>query len=51
VLKNKFILAERVAIKVLDKNKLDSKTRKMLDKEIDTLETMHHPNIIRQVGE
>jgi serine/threonine-protein kinase NIM1 len=36
-----------VAIKVLDKNKLDTKTRKMLEKEIETLEKMHHPNIIR----
>ncbi|CAB3361411.1 Hypothetical predicted protein [Cloeon dipterum] len=38
---------ERVAIKVLDKNKLDQKTRKMLDREIETLESMNHPNIIR----
>ncbi|XP_059491205.1 serine/threonine-protein kinase NIM1-like [Neocloeon triangulifer] len=38
---------ERVAIKVLDKNKLDQKTRKMLDREIETLESMNHPNLIR----
>ncbi|XP_021926277.1 serine/threonine-protein kinase NIM1-like isoform X2 [Zootermopsis nevadensis] len=38
---------ERVAVKILDKAKLDQKTRRMLAKEIGTMEYMHHPNIIR----
>uniref|UniRef100_A0A1B6GBA1 non-specific serine/threonine protein kinase n=1 Tax=Cuerna arida TaxID=1464854 RepID=A0A1B6GBA1_9HEMI len=38
---------ERVAIKVLDKAKLTSKARRMLTREIASMETVHHPNIIR----
>ncbi|KAK7792488.1 hypothetical protein R5R35_011037 [Gryllus longicercus] len=38
---------ERVAIKILDKSKLDQKTRHMLTREILTMEAIHHPNIIR----
>ncbi|KAF4533225.1 hypothetical protein B566_EDAN005140 [Ephemera danica] len=38
---------ERVAIKLMDKNRLDEKTRKMLSREIATMEAIHHPNIIR----
>lgn len=38
---------ERVAVKILDKAKLDQKTRKMLTREIATMESIHHPNIIR----
>ncbi|XP_075229133.1 serine/threonine-protein kinase NIM1-like isoform X2 [Lycorma delicatula] len=38
---------ERVAIKVLDKAKLTSKSRRMLVKEISSMESVHHPNIIR----
>ncbi|XP_049807396.1 serine/threonine-protein kinase NIM1 isoform X3 [Schistocerca nitens] len=38
---------ERVAIKILDKSKLDQKTRKMLAHEITTMEAIHHPNVIR----
>jgi serine/threonine-protein kinase NIM1 len=41
------ILLERVAVKILDKAKLDQKIRRMLAKEIATMESMHHPNIIR----
>ncbi|KAJ9580509.1 hypothetical protein L9F63_024313, partial [Diploptera punctata] len=38
---------ERVAVKILDKAKLDQKTRRMLAREIATMEAIHHPNIIR----
>ncbi|UXI17795.1 G protein pathway suppressor 1 [Sarcoptes scabiei] len=38
---------EKVAIKILDKSRLDLKTRKMLSREIRTMECLHHPNLIR----
>ncbi|XP_046489822.1 serine/threonine-protein kinase NIM1-like [Neodiprion pinetum] len=38
---------ERVAIKILDKTKLDEKTRKMLAREIATMEGICHPHVIR----
>jgi len=36
-----------VDIKILDKNRLDVKTQRMLAREIRTMETLHHPNLIR----
>lgn len=38
---------EKVAIKILDKNKLDEKTQKMLTREISCMERLQHPNLIR----
>ncbi|CAK9302933.1 unnamed protein product [Gordionus sp. m RMFG-2023] len=38
---------EKVAIKILDKTKLDQKTRKLLSREVFIMELLHHPNIIR----
>lgn len=38
---------DKVAIKIIEKSKLDAKTRKMLSREISTMETIHHSNIIR----
>ena len=38
---------EKVAIKILDKTKLDQKTQRLLSREISSMESLHHPNIIR----
>ena len=38
---------EKVAIKILDKTKLDQKTQRLLSREISSMECLHHPNIIR----
>lgn len=38
---------ERVAIKILDKTKLDQKTQRLLSREISSMERLHHPNVIR----
>lgn len=42
-----FQIAEKVAIKILDKTKLDQKTQRLLSREISSMERLHHPNIIR----
>jgi len=38
---------ERVAIKILDKGKLEPRTQKLLSREIEAMEKLHHPNILR----
>ncbi|XP_042187965.1 serine/threonine-protein kinase NIM1-like [Callorhinchus milii] len=38
---------EKVAIKILDKSKLDQKTERLLSREIASMERLHHPHIIR----
>ncbi|XP_072537277.1 serine/threonine-protein kinase NIM1 [Salminus brasiliensis] len=38
---------DKVAIKILDKTKLDQKTQKLLSREISSMEKLHHPNVIR----
>ena len=42
-----FLISEKVAIKILDKTKLDPKTQRLLSREISSMERLHHPNIIR----
>lgn len=39
--------SEKVAVKILEKGRLDAKTQRMLAREIRTMETLHHPNLIR----
>lgn len=39
--------SDKVAIKILDKTKLDQKTQRLLSREISSMERLHHPNIIR----
>ncbi|XP_066474524.1 serine/threonine-protein kinase NIM1 [Tiliqua scincoides] len=38
---------EKVAIKILDKTKLDQKTQRLLSREVSSMEKLHHPNVIR----
>ena len=38
---------EKVAIKIIDKSKLDERTRKLLSQEILCMERLDHPNIIK----
>uniref|UniRef100_A0A915CUM0 non-specific serine/threonine protein kinase n=1 Tax=Ditylenchus dipsaci TaxID=166011 RepID=A0A915CUM0_9BILA len=38
---------EKVAIKAMEKSKMDQKAQRLLAREIDNMELMHHPNIIR----
>lgn len=36
-----------MAIKILDKTKLDERTQRLLLREITSMEGLHHPNVIR----
>ncbi|KAI1703545.1 protein kinase domain-containing protein [Ditylenchus destructor] len=38
---------EKVAVKMMEKTKMDQKAQRLLLREIDNMELMHHPNIIR----
>lgn len=42
-----FLPTDKVAIKILDKTKLDPKTQRLLSREISSMERLHHPNVIR----
>ena len=39
--------AERVAVKIIDKSKLDDQARKLLSREITCMESLDHPNVVR----
>lgn len=39
--------AEKVAVKILEKSKMDQKAQRLLSREIHSMEQTHHPNIIR----
>ncbi|XP_046400165.1 serine/threonine-protein kinase NIM1 isoform X3 [Ischnura elegans] len=41
------LTGERVAIKIVDKSKLEPKTQRMLNREIATMDSLRHPHIIR----
>lgn len=41
------VRSEKVAVKILDKTKLDAKTQRLLSREMSNMERLHHPNIIR----
>jgi len=38
---------ERVAVKIIDKSKLEAKTQKMVNREISIMDSLSHPNLIR----
>nr|CAD2188718.1 unnamed protein product [Meloidogyne enterolobii] len=38
---------EKVAVKTMEKGKMDQKAQRVLNREIDNMELLHHPNIIR----
>ncbi len=38
---------EKVAIKVMEKAKMDQHSQRLLAREISNMEQLHHPNIIR----
>lgn len=42
-----FVFAELVAVKILDKTKINAKTQRLLSREISSMERLRHPHIIR----
>ncbi|VDK50716.1 unnamed protein product [Cylicostephanus goldi] len=38
---------EKVAVKIMDRTKMDTKAQRLLEREIKSMEKMHHPNVIR----
>lgn len=39
--------SDKVAIKVLDKTRLDAQSQRMLSREISSMEALQHPNVVR----
>ena len=44
---NVIIIIERVAIKIIDRGNLDTKTAKMLLREISVMSSCNHPSLVR----
>nr|CDS27735.1 serine:threonine protein kinase NIM1 [Hymenolepis microstoma] len=42
-----FLSIEKVAVKIIDKTKIDSASRRLIFREMTILDKLHHPNIIR----
>lgn len=42
-----FCCAEKVAVKTIDKTKIDSASRRLIFREMAVLDKLHHPNIVR----
>ena len=40
-------VSDRVAVKLIDKTKLDAKTQRMLVREIQIMDKLAHPSLIR----
>lgn len=38
---------DNVAVKIVDRSRLDSRAQRMLSSEVVTLESLHHPNVLR----
>lgn len=47
ILTQAFIHLDKVAIKIVDRSRLDSKNLRMLSREVSTLESVQHPYILR----
>ncbi|KAJ6649240.1 Serine/threonine-protein kinase NIM1 [Pseudolycoriella hygida] len=47
IIYNLDISIDKVAIKVVDRGRLDARALRMLSREVTTLECVHHPNILR----
>ena len=45
------LITERVAVKIIDKGKLDSKTHRMVSREIQITDALSHPHLIRFVSQ
>jgi hypothetical protein len=42
-----FFISEHVAVKIINKSRLDSKTQKMVQREMNIMDSLSHPNLIR----
>ena len=50
LLQLRHLITERVAVKIIDKGKLDSKTHRMVSREIQITDALSHPHLIRFVS-
>lgn len=41
-----FLLADKVALKILDKTRLDTQVQRLLSREISSMELLRHPNVL-----